>query len=375
MKKRIVSIILLLCMVFSLSSCKQAETLSTDTLTVEHETKFGGVYLHITIEDFCGLGFEYGDSVDIKLSNGFILEDIPFYNGYYTRAGEPLLCAYPGYPYVDACYNNGESLYLAAGLDEDCTAVVYLHESGKYLAIQQVMSMTYTNERGDYSSDEVFANFRPMSGGGLAENLFYRAASPCDNQYQRAEYSSALCAEAGIGYILDLADAEEELKTYHDYSGIEFPYWLELYENGRVLALDMAANYRDHEFAERVARAMRAVIKEEGPFLIHCTEGKDRTGFVCLLVEALAGASLDELRTDYMTTYDNYYGVTAESDPEGYKAVTELKFDDMVLYLCDADSTDGLTPDKLVAGAEKYLTFGGMTDDEIVLLKNTVTGK
>ena len=44
---------------------------------------------------------------------------------------------------------------------------------------------------------------------------------------------------------------------------------------------------------------------QEGPCYIHCTEGKDRTGFVCLLLEALCGANYGELRDDYMTTYAN----------------------------------------------------------------------
>ena len=50
--------------------------------------------------------------------------------------------------------------------------------------------------------------------------------------------------------------------------------------------------------------------EHSGPCLIHCVEGKDRTGFVCALMLALAGASAQEIIDDYMITYYNYYGIT-----------------------------------------------------------------
>ena len=52
-----------------------------------HETEFGGVYIKMPIEEFNQLGFEYGDSVTVKFSNGYTMEDIPYYNGYYTQTG------------------------------------------------------------------------------------------------------------------------------------------------------------------------------------------------------------------------------------------------------------------------------------------------
>ena len=58
---------------------------------IQHETKFGGAAIKISIEDFLNLGFEFGDSVDVIFSGGWKIEDIPFYNGYYVRKGTPLL--------------------------------------------------------------------------------------------------------------------------------------------------------------------------------------------------------------------------------------------------------------------------------------------
>ena len=58
-----------------------------------HEEEFGGAYVLLTIDEFNDLGFTYGDSVRIEFSNGFVMEDLPYYNGYYTVTGEPLLVA------------------------------------------------------------------------------------------------------------------------------------------------------------------------------------------------------------------------------------------------------------------------------------------
>ena len=374
MKKRILSLFFAICILSSLAACAtQDEVLSTGTLGIEHEEQFGGVYLHVTIDDFLSLGFDYGDSVDIRFSNGYVMEAIPFYSGYYTGAGEALLCAYPGYPYVDACINFGGDLFTTAALNTSDTAVVTLHKKAAFLPIEEALHMKYSNERTDFASDEAFANFRVIRLAHLPEKLIYRSASPCDDQYNRASYVSALAEQAGIVYILDLADDEKELRAYYEDESLSCPYWKQLYEAGNILALDMSANYHDQNYAASVAALTKALCEQQGPFLIHCTEGKDRTGFVCLLVEILAGASYEELRDDYMKTYDNYYGITRESNAASYDAVVRVKFNDMLQYLCETDDPTQLTPEQLTAGAEKYLSFGGATDTEIQTLKNALS--
>ena len=132
-----------------------------------------------TIEEFNALGFAYGDSVDISFSNGYTLEDQPYYNGYYTESGESLLVAYPGYDYIKACINNGSDLWEVAGLAPDDSATITLNERGKYLDIQTARNIHYTDERSDYDSNEAFANFRSVKAGSIAANTPYRSASPC----------------------------------------------------------------------------------------------------------------------------------------------------------------------------------------------------
>ena len=175
----------------------------TGTLAVIHEKKFGGVYLDITIDEFNALGFEYGDSWDVTFSNGYKLEDIPYYNGYYSKTGHPLISAYPGYPHIDVCVNNGDPLWETACLKEGDTGAVTLREKDKYLTTQQVLAAVSTTDCNDYPSDEAFANSRAMKGGQIEEDTVYRSASPCNNEYGRASYASSLAEKAGVKFILD----------------------------------------------------------------------------------------------------------------------------------------------------------------------------
>ena len=106
----------------------------------------------------------------------------------------------------------------------------------------------------------------------------------------------------------------------------------------------------------------------EGPYLVHCTEGKDRTGFVCVLLEALCGASYREIVEDYMITYDNYYKINKTSDAERYGVIVENVLDPMVRSILGDDAADPASAD-LAAAARQLLLGAGMTDAQIDALK------
>ena len=365
------------------TGCTPKEEPVDHTLAIEdyptiHETEFGGVYIEITIDDFNELGFAFGDSVDVEFSNGYRLEDIPYYNGYYVQAGEPLLVGYPGYDYIKAAINYGDdlwetgklyastanNLWLQAALDEHCTATVRLREKAKYLAIQGARDIHYYDERERYESDTVFANFRNIRVGNIKENSLYRSASPCDNSHQRAHYVDALISNAKINGILNLSDDEDKIEGYIEKEDFQSPYFLSLYENGKVFPIALSMNYLSDVFAEKIAQGLIMLETIEGPYLIHCTEGKDRTGFVCMLVEALCGASYQGIADDYMLTYANYYDITKEKEPDKYQVILEQNIEAMVKFLVNDDNVDYKTAD-LSIYARNYLLNAGMEEAQI----------
>ncbi len=374
-----------------LCACQKEEQVQPEpkieNCAIIHETEFGGVYIKSTIDDFNKLGFVYGDSVNVEFSNGFKLEDVPYYNGYYVDAGQPLLIAYPGYDYIKAAVNYGDDLWETAGLqqkndqklnlwmqsklEEHDTASVYLNERGKYADIQATRDIHYYDERERYTTDEEFANFRSIHMGRIAENRLYRSASPCDNQHNRAPYVDRLIEQAGVNGIMNLSDSHLKIRGYMEKDGFDSPYFLSLYQNDQVIPLALNMNYLSEEFAVTAAQGLKELAKLEPPYLIHCTEGKDRTGFICMLVEALAGADYQQIADDYMVTYDNYYGITADSEPDKYQTILEKNLDAMIRSIVGDESID-ITNTDLSVYAKNYLLKAGMSEEEITAFLNRI---
>ena len=385
MKKRIraISVILVL-FVFCgvLSGCnsnkkEKQEPIVLSDLGIIYDTEFGGAYIDLTIDEFNAYGFDYGDSVSISFTNGYKLDDIPYYNGYYTRTGETLLVAYPGYPHIKVGINNGNDLWIVADLEESDKAEIKLVEKGAYLNIQQARNLSYKDERSAFPSDAAFANFRSVQVKTMKENVVYRSASPCDNQHKRAPYVDKLMGEAGVQFIVNLSDNEQKIEGYIAKDDFNSPNFLTLYNNGKVIPLALSTNYGESAveptlqsatFGQNVVSGLRAMTENDGPYLIHCTEGKDRTGSVCMLIEALCGASYDEIVADYMMTYYNYYEITKERDREKYDIIVTDVLDPMISSVVGDESVD-FEAANLAVYAENYVKTWGMTDDEIAALK------
>ena len=289
------------------------------------------------------------------------MTDIPYYNGYYVDEGEPLLVAYPGYPYIKVTLNYGDDLWYLAEFEEGDKATVELREKGTYLDNQKARDIHYSDEQGD-KSDAEFGNFRNVKVGNMKDNILYRSASPVDNQHKRAACVDRQIAEVGVNFIINLSDSEEDLVTHINKDDFNSPYFLSLYEKGNVIALGMSASYKTKDFNEKLVKGLTAASEHEGPYLVHCVEGKDRTGYVCMLLEALAGASYQEIVDDYMITYDNYYDINEESDPERYRLIKEKNIDIMFEHI-NGKKLYGI-PD-LRAEAKNFLMSEGMSEEAI----------
>ena len=387
-----IKILVLALLLFSLCACQKKKEESNPSIAgypIEHEMEYGGVYIKIAIDDFNALGFSFGDSIDLTFDNGRKLEDIPYYNGYYVDAGEPLLIGYPGYEYIKATINYGqdlwdefslkvpanvEGLWKKAVLEEHNTATITLHEKGKYLPIQEASDIHYFDERERYDSDAMFANFRSMNLGKLKRDVIYRSASPCDNQHNRAPYVDALIREAGVKTILDLADNEVKIEKYIARDDFASPYFLSLYENDQVIPIALNMNYLSDDFGMKIVQGFNLMAEKEGPYLIHCTEGKDRTGFVAMLIEALAKASYEEIEADYMKTYANYYRIDKSNDKEKYQIILERNLDGMIAFMVNDAGIDFKNCD-LSIYAENYLQRCGMSEEQIQAFKERLMEK
>ena len=409
--KKVLAILVTLCLMLSVFGV-HAETAPEAPLSVTLDVlnrgadAFFGCDVNISIKDFIALGFELGDACDVVLENNlyrYEFKSVPFYNGYYTKTGDPLLCAYgyavkekrgedyqytrTDYPYLRFCFNNRE-MWNLLHLTTDMKCTITLVEQGGYDYEQKLVGgLTYSKDFADYeakngvSKEEVFANFRAVRSDAMKENVLFRSASPFDNANNRAPYVNALAKANGIDYVLNLADSQSKIDKYKAADvWAELDYSQQLLDNDQVCLMSMSAAYEGAAYQTALVKGLNSALAHNATkILFHCTEGKDRTGFVGVVLESLCGATYEEMVNDYMLTYDNYYNLTEASDKTAYDYIVELKFNDMVNYLLTFDPSleakgDGtydlasVTTENFATAAANLLAKAGMSEDNIQAL-------
>ena len=129
------------------------------------------------------------------------------------------------------------------------------------------------------------------------------------------------------------------------YEGYDDSYYAKL----NIIGLNLGVDFTAAEFKEGLAAGLRHIAANEGPYLLHCTEGKDRAGFTSAIIEAFMGATLDEIIDDYMTTFHNYYGV--EKGSEQYEAIVNSN---IIKVLQTAFDVEDISAVDLAAEVEEY---------------------
>ncbi|MBR2674540.1 MAG: tyrosine-protein phosphatase [Mogibacterium sp.] len=337
--------------------------LSDQSGTIQEIEKYGHVSSDIKIADFLAAGYEFGDVVTVTFDNGYTA-DMPFLDGYYVEKGDMLLRAYPGHETIAVCINYGKFFEEASIVIGD-RFTVSMKEKAGYLDEYLVRNLTRTNNREDYSSDEEFANFRKLKYGKTLDNMLYRSASPVNNEIGRAEYADKLMGDAKVKTVVNLADTDELIADYLEDDKYNTPNYAKLVQDGKVKALNLGLAYESPEFKSGIITGLKFMAANQGPYLFHCTEGKDRTGFFGALLNSFVGATKDEIVADYMKSYENFYGVSKEKNSKQY----ELIANDVLGMLKHIAGTDNLNGVDLQAKAVAYMKSGSMTDAEIAKLK------
>jgi protein tyrosine/serine phosphatase len=190
----------------------------------------------------------------------------------------------------------------------------------------------------------------------MGEGVLYRSSSPVNPELGRNGYADAAIKAAGVKTIVNLADNSEDIAGYEGYAST-------YYAGQKVITLGLGVDFQAADFQAGLAEGLRFIAANEGPYLIHCTEGKDRAGFVSALLECFMGASYEEVVADYMVTYYNYYRV--KPGTEKYAAIAESN---IIKSLQAAFGVTDLTTADLKAEAAEYLKAIGLTDGELAAL-------
>ena len=121
---------------------------------------------------------------------------------------------------------------------------------------------------------------------------------------------------------------------------------------------------------ERAAfgRAVAAVAGSSGAALVHCTAGKDRTGWVSAVLQLLAGVSREDVLADYMLTRENSRELSAairqqvrDTMPEQAEAIEVLLDVDEAFLGRSLDSLEAEFGD-----VRRYLVEGAGLEGDLV---------
>ena len=169
-----------------------------------------------------------------------------------------------------------------------------------------------------------FRDFGDYAAGArrLKRGLLYRAA----NQAMATEADLEKLAGLNLSVIVDLRRANErERSPSRRWDGfaaevIENDIGQDSADEWSTFIADsdlsvgsfhayMMDYYRQAPFQRRhidlYQRYFRALAATEGPILVHCAAGKDRTGLACAYLHHIAGVHHDDMIADYLLTNDD----------------------------------------------------------------------
>ena len=374
-EKHLIVLSVIICqLVFSvaLTSCSDDDTTDNTPVLkgkITSYNEFGAAMLSFTETDMTNAGFTLGDVISITIDDKKEIV-MPYYDGFYTRNGEFLCVAYPTYPSICFTANN-------IGLPKELTdleghsVTVRMKEKGGCLDVQTALSMKYSNERIEYPdlSDAEFANARTVKAGNIPSGILYRSSSPFSNDIKRDIYVSEYLQQEKVRTVLNLADNEEKMLSYKDIP----PYSLSLWKEGNVILCPLKADPTADDYNHRLIEALKQLPSHPAPYLVHCMEGKDRTGYVCALLEGLCGATYEEIVADYLVTYDNYYYINPAKDPVLCNTLVSLRLNTCLMFYANVSDEAQLPNIDYAKAFSSYLLSHGMTQQQLDALVHALT--
>ena len=344
-------------------------------------TKHGNLRATVSGEGFLEeTGLEYGDIVEVRfLDKAVIAPIVPSYAS--VPVGQTGIALRKGvsgqYDGVLTFFCNMADFITSNGIavkttDEDgtwrwnaCEGVVFplrfdivLAEKGGFLAQLALSELTASVSRSDYAGldDNQFANFRQVRTSGMG-NVLFRSSSPLNEETGRSAYVMKALEDAGVTVIVNAEENQPESESRPSFPGSYYSKQ-KVFWNGMSAAVIGEANMK------AVADALRFMAENPGVYCIHCKEGKDRTGFLCAVLELLMGAGMDEIIADYMETYCNFFGV--EKGSERYAYISSIITDELAAVGIGREGN-------LQKQTADFLKRIGLSSDEVETLKKNLS--
>jgi len=164
-----------------------------------------------------------------------------------------------------------------------------------------------------------FGGYATACGRGLVSGRLYRSG----HHAHATEADLARLGTLGVVAIVDLRQVNERQREpsrrWAGFAGqviendiLSAQDWVEELMasplTAEALVGDTRRHYRMNVFEPRLidlfGRFLRTVGEAEGPIVVHCAAGKDRTGLACAFLHHIAGVHRDDMVADYLLTND-----------------------------------------------------------------------
>ena len=280
---------------------------------------------------------EEGDMLRVELAEVAIV--IPFVRrDTDVPVGTPLARASSGFLLLARSSTSFAERY---GADVGSSVVISIVSKGSYIGRIGIGELERTDDRADYDSDEAFANFREVAIGNISHGKLFRTSHPALDS-SRSSYAGQLTEEARVQSIINLSDSDEDLARAYQINS----YYRALGDEGGVVSVFMdeslllaktipdgvslssLPDLDESSFAvmslisdallsdvipPRLREGLLFMIEKDPPFLVHCVDGKDRTGLTIALLAAIMDATVDEILDDYAQSFVSFYHVVPGS--------------------------------------------------------------
>ncbi|MBO4763753.1 MAG: tyrosine-protein phosphatase [Candidatus Methanomethylophilaceae archaeon] len=331
------------------------------------------VLIDIPRDEFFARGVELGDRLELRFPDAT-------YHAYFIRdrSGIASLDMYVN------CYSGDQEVEIGI-YDYDLGLVMDYEPGTRFTIVDEGVKADYydkiphyisgySDDREDFDTAEEYGNYREVTQGDFRNDRLYRSASPMQHNGTRYLYCDEYLREVGADYVFSISIDMEDVEDYR-YPG---SYAFELHDQGRMIAKSLDPAVLCHE--DQTLYLMDVFLSHDGSIGMSCSQGKDRTGIYCAMLESLAGADYEEVRADFLLSMCNYYGIVEGSEeydtvgsmvidrifymfqnPEILNSVIDVDWGDMDIDKYDAE--------EIVTG---YLLRIGMDEDSLDMLKSSL---
>jgi hypothetical protein len=277
--------------------------------------EFGGAVLSVDMHTMDSLKAPYGSDLSVEFNgHKYTAIYVMDYNGVPSYSMFVSFISYEK-EYVLSVFNGTftEEHHIAVG------DTVRLSVSGMNDYYQRIPNYLngFSDERADYYSDQEFANYRMLSGGDMAEDRVYRCSTPWGLN-GRGEISDAYLEEIGVDCLIGMDKSEKDIAEIVAKKGDL--YSSQLFLDGKVTTRFLSPALQSHP--DEIQWVIDSILESDGSIGIFCKLGKDRTGIYCLILQAIAGATLEEAKEEFMQSITNFYGIKKGTDE--YEAVYDI---------------------------------------------------